>query len=1190
MEDEDGTCLFDVLCDPQALNDFLHGTNELPSGDLLINSSSGEPSLFTDTPSPASLLADDDCSQDTPVSGCVDLSFLEEALLTSPGSSLGSGGPEVQEDPNVQLVEQQKESEEIWDFLQQSLQEANITEDTLALEAGLAQTVETLQFGLSGTSLPLPSTPYFPKQLTLPGLSSLPKDTQTAVEPPQPSLLAVGPGCPSLKPPGTQLISLLPGNVFPTPPLEASFSINSTQSTSMIIQKTLPTRQMLASTVRTITPSGFMLQKTLLPIQPKLPVSIQPRLVQISPRPSGQKPLQGFAFISTNTSQSVLLSPSVGSKQSLQAQSAPSVSKPVSFNLVGKGGPIVIQPQDPFQGQRQFFLPSQTPATFSQSTSIPRCILSTPSNQVSNKPSVDSSHIVTVRPRQINFSPIFTSPTGQLTLKQGALLSGSLPIHTTPPTVFQMPTQLAGTYASQVQGQHAVVQNTVGNQTTLINNANMLIPDMTTTPVESGQSMIQSLPLVPQAQSAQISGPEGKACLTQNSVLLLPERTTEDQQEKVNKPFQESGLLLPASVEAPVAETHSLPSPVSTLPQSSPDISCTPKTVLSLSPQLITQTGEHNPLNHNQALAHPPQQYPQKPSASQDQPAATLLVQVDNHISASVGEAEDSLTSLTASETFSSLCESEEILMPTCHGSEHTDILLQSPIGQCSVKTTDTDSMKGSTTPVSDEQDPSVLIALGADPKFHGGPVMSKSPSSSLEKLFMYLEQLGQSHVLTELSRTSESTDHEYKQQYSEHDTEPTVPRNNGLISFNQRELQEKVHLGPRLLAQDKETYSTLQKNQTLTASVDPKEEKLRLTKRQHRFKQQLFLDHSAVLNPNTSAPFVSVEDALRHLLPYHTCARALPNQADFISVDKQFECVSVVLLKRIKDMLNKYRKLLLTESQQESPSAEMVMLERLFLQSERVSLVEDRRKTRREPAESFLMSRAKNSSQHSQVSSVQTGLAGCPPSPPSWTLQSDRPPGLKTYRSSSKGAIRLTIKQESGSRKVIHNSCDASHVISGFKRNYSGQLTKGGAMQGKYESLKPPLSNVAEDKNDQRPDQQNKMKLHLDMETIRTGSDSQNLSDSVATQDYVAPRVQGLLPEQCTPVLKRNKLAASVAESPSLPALVEDRELSEHLQSALDSILELQRLQGSVAGVKPKIQQPRALDQAVVSMLEGEL
>lgn len=50
------------------------------------------------------------------------------------------------------------------------------------------------------------------------------------------------------------------------------------------------------------------------------------------------------------------------------------------------------------------------------------------------------------------------------------------------------------------------------------------------------------------------------------------------------------------------------------------------------------------------------------------------------------------------------------------------------------------------------------------------------------------------------------------------------------------------------------------------------------------RVKQQLFLDHSAVLSPNTLAPFVSVEDAVRHLLPYHTCARALPSQTDFIS------------------------------------------------------------------------------------------------------------------------------------------------------------------------------------------------------------------------------------------------------------------------------------------------------------------
>ncbi|XP_067223673.1 BRD4-interacting chromatin-remodeling complex-associated protein isoform X3 [Chanodichthys erythropterus] len=1143
MEDENGTCLLDVLCDPQALNDFLHGTNELPSGDLLINSSSGEPSLFTDSPSPASLLADDASSQDTPVSGCVDLSFLEEALLASPVSSLGSGGPEEAQE-NVQLVEQQKESEEICDILQKSLQEADITEDTLALEAGLVQTAETLQLSLSDATLPLPATPYFSKPLTMPGLISLPKYTQTAVEPPQPSLLAVGPGCPSLKPPGTQLMSLLPGNVFPTPPLETSFSINSAQSTSMITQKTLASLtscQMLASTVRTITPSVVMLQKTPLPIQPKLPVNIQPRLVQISPRPSGQKTLPGFAFISANTTQSVLLSPSVGSKQSLQAQSTPNVNKPVSFNLVGQGSPIVIQPQDTFQGQRQFFLPSQTPATMTQSTSISRCLLSTPSNQVSNKPNVDSSHIVTIQPRQINISPIFTSPTRQLTLRHGTFLSGSLPIRTTPPTVFQMPTQLPGTYAPQVQGQNdTVVQNPIGNQIRLINNANMLIPDMTAIPIVNGQSVKQSLPMAPPAQRALVGGPEGKVSLAQNS-------TTEDE-EKVNEPLQERRLLLPqASAEAPMVEIHFQPSPVSTLLQSlPPDDSCNPKPVLSLSPKLITQTeeqqfteGERNPLHHNQALIHLPQQHPLKLSTTQDTLAENLLGQMDN-ISTATGETEDSLTPFTASEAFSVSCESEEIPMPAYHGSEHSDNLLQSPIGQCSVKTTSTGSMMGSIPPASDEVDSSMSIALGAEPKCQEG----------LVKML----------------------------------TVPYERNNSGIISLDRHDLQEIVHLVPRLHSQDKETYSALQKKTPNACSS--KEEKLTLAKRQHMVKQQLFLDHSAVLSPNTSAPFVSVEDAVRHLLPYHTCARALPSQADFISVDKEFECFSVVLLKRTKDMINKYRQLLLAESQ-ESPSAEMVMLERLFLQSERLSLGEERRRARRDPADSrFLMSQPKNSSQHSQVSSVQTGLSGCPPSPPSWTLQSDRPPGLKTYRSSSRGALRLTIKHESGSRKIIHNSaCDASNAISGYKRNYSGQLTMGGAMQGKDDSLQPPLSNVEENKNEL-----NKLKLHPDMKTIKTGIDSQNHSDYVAMPDYVASRVQGLLPEQCTPVLKRNRLVASAAESPSLPTLVEDGELSEHLQSAIDSILELQRLQGSTVGVKPNIQQPHALDQAVSSMLEGQL
>nr|XP_005169955.1 glioma tumor suppressor candidate region gene 1 protein-like isoform X1 [Danio rerio]XP_021323180.1 glioma tumor suppressor candidate region gene 1 protein-like isoform X1 [Danio rerio] len=1159
MEDEDGTCLLDVLCDPQALNDFLHGTNELSSGDLLINPSSGEPSLFTDTPSPGSLLADDASSQDTPGSGCVDLSFLEEALLASPASSLGRGSPEeLQEHPNVQTVEQQKE---ICDILQQSLQEADITEDTLALEAGLAETAETLALS--------DATSYLSKPLSIPGLISLPKDTQTAVEPPQPSLLAVGPGCPSLKPTGAQLMSLLPGNVFPTPPLEAPFSINSAQSTSMIIQKSLPSligRQMLTSTVRTVAPSGVMLQKMPQPIQPKLPVNIQPRLVQISPRPTGQKPLPGIAFISANTSQSVLFSPSVGPKQ---AQSAGSVSKPVSFNLVGQGGPIVLQPQDPFQGQRHFFLPSQAPAALTQSTSIPRCLFSAPSNQMSNKPNVESSQIVTVQPRQINFGPIFTSPTGQLTLKQGALLSGSLPIQSRPPTVFQMPAQIAGTYASQVQGQHdAIVHSAVGNQITLINHANMLISDMTTVPIVNGQPVMQSLPTVPPDQRALSEGPERKMSLISNPALLLPEKTIDDE-GKVKETLQESRLIPPASAESPSVEIHPQPSPVSL--HSSPDASCTPEPDLSLSPQLISQTGaqhfpegEQNPLHQIQALIHLPQQYTLNSSDTERSLATNVLVQMDNNISTASSEVEHSLTALTASETFPSLCESEESSMTLYHHSEHSDIL-QSPIDQCSVGTVGT-SFELTSAP--DVQESSMSVALGSDARFQEGPASSQSPSSSTEK-FRCLPHLGQTHVLTEHGRTTEPTTQENMLKYMQYENELTVPHgknNRSMISSDQ--LEEMVHLEPRLEPLDKKTYSELQKEfQTTSTYKDLKEEKLTLAEKQQRVKQQMLLDHTAVLSPNTSAPFVSVEDAVRHLLPYHSCAKALPSQADFISVDKQFECFSVVLLKRIKDMLNKYRQLLLAESQQDSPSAEMVMLERLFLQSERLSLVEDKRRARREPAESILMSQTKSST---PVSSVKAGLSCCPSSPPSWTLQSDRPPGLKTYRSSSKGALRLTIKQESGS-----SASEAANAVCGFKRNYSKQVT-----EGKDQVIKPALLNVDESKSEF-----NKLKLNLNKETESTDSDLQNLTDSVTNPDYIAQRREGLFPEQCSPVLKRTRPMASTAES-----LLDDGELSEDLQSAIDSILELQRLQGSGAGLKTKNHQLHALEQAVGSMLGGQL
>lgn len=473
----------------------------------------------------------------------MDLSFLDEALLASPAG--GDDSEEVCEPLQVEAeVTQQQEEEETCDILQQSLQEADITEHTLALEAGLAQSSDVLSLYPPG--IPPSSPSYMSKPLSISGVTTLPRDTQVAVDPPQPSLLAVGPGCPSLKPVPPQLMGLLPGNVFPAPPTpDTSFCLSRAQGSNMIIHKTLPGLT-LSPAIRTSAPSEIILQRTPLPIQPKLPINIQPRLVQISPKPSEQKSSPGLTFIPPAASQNILLSSSVGPRQPLPSQSTTTLNKPVSLQLVNQGGSIVIQPQSLFQGQSHFILPSQ--GSVNQSATVSRPLLSTTNNQMPSAAPlagqlVDGSQIVTVRPRQLNFSPVFTTPTGQLTLRQGALLSGPLQLQSAPPTVFQMPAQLAGAYSAHAQGQQGVVHTpALGKQITLINTPGVLAPDMTAISIVNGPSLVQSLPFVSQAQRHKGGGPEEQLSLPQTPVLLLPERTTADKNEQLQSILQVSFL------------------------------------------------------------------------------------------------------------------------------------------------------------------------------------------------------------------------------------------------------------------------------------------------------------------------------------------------------------------------------------------------------------------------------------------------------------------------------------------------------------------------------------------------------------------------------------------------------------------------------------------------------------------------
>ncbi|KAG8443715.1 hypothetical protein GDO86_009040 [Hymenochirus boettgeri] len=105
----------------------------------------------------------------------------------------------------------------------------------------------------------------------------------------------------------------------------------------------------------------------------------------------------------------------------------------------------------------------------------------------------------------------------------------------------------------------------------------------------------------------------------------------------------------------------------------------------------------------------------------------------------------------------------------------------------------------------------------------------------------------------------------------------------------------------------------------------------------------QIHNDQERVLVPDKSQ-FVSMRDTIERLLPYHVFQGAHPTKEDIGKVDHEFESVSTHLLKKMQSMLNKYRSLLLEDAMRITPSAEAVMLDRMFNQEERAALTCEKR------------------------------------------------------------------------------------------------------------------------------------------------------------------------------------------------------------------------------------------------------
>ncbi|XP_063109065.1 BRD4-interacting chromatin-remodeling complex-associated protein isoform X5 [Cavia porcellus] len=1089
MDDEDGRCLLDVICDPQALNDFLHGSEKLDSDDLLDAPGEAQsafyegPGLHVQEASGNHL--NPEPSQPAP---SVDLDFLEDDILGSPATAGGGGGGGGADQP--------------CDILQQSLQEANITEQTLEAEAELDLgpfQLPTLQAadggagptGASGAAaVATGPQALFPGGADLLGLQAQPTVlTHQALVPPQdmvnkalsvqpflqpvglgnvtlqpiPGLQGLPNGSPggataatlglapiqvvgqpvmALNPPTSQLLAkqvpvsgYLASAAGPSEPVTLASAGVSPQGAGLVIQKSLPAA--VATTLNgnsvfagagaaTVAASGapsgqplavapglgtsplvpapnVILHRTPTPIQPK-PAGVLPsKLYQLTPKPFApagatltiqgepgalpQQPKapQNLTFMAAagKAGQNVVLSgfpapalqanvfkqPPVTTAGTVPPQPPGALSKPMSVHLLNQGSSIVIPAQHVLPGQNQFLLPGAPAAV-----PLPQSLSALPA-------SVGGQILTAAAPHpggQLIANPILTNQNLAGPLSLGPVLAphsgahsaahilSAAPIQVGQPALFQMPVSLAAG-SLPTQSQPAPTG-----------------PAATTT-------VLQGVTLPPSAV-AMLNTPDGlvqpatPAAATGEATPVLAVQPAPSVPPAVSTPLP-LGLQQPPP-QAPQAPTpQAAAPPQATTPQPSP--------VLASSPEKII-------------LGQPP-------SAS----TTTILTQ-------------DSLQMFLpqmVTTPFPALPQ-PKALLERFHQVQ-SGIILQN-------KTSGAPQTSTSLVPLANPT-ASVLVS---------GPAPSGTPASS-------------SHPPAPAAMATAGLP-------------ALLPAEGKAFPSNLPTLSVAKASAPGPVKSSGLQYEGKLSGLKKPPALQPSKEAC--------FLEHLHKHQGSVLHPDYKTAFPSFEDAVHRLLPYHVYQGTLPSPSDYHKVDEEFETVSTQLLKRTHAMLNKYRLLLLEESRRVSPSAEMVMIDRMFIQEEKTTLALDKQLAKEKPDEYVSSSRSLGlpatvaSSEGPRPPGHGHGHGPAPPPAPgvpapahpptklvirhggaggspsvTWarassaTLSSpslssssaassldadedgpmpsrNRPP-IKTYEARSRIGLKLKIKQEAGFSKVVHNT-----------------------------------------------------------------------------------------------------------------------------------------------------------------------
>jgi hypothetical protein len=295
--------------------------------------------------------------------------------------------------------------------------------------------------------------------------------------------------------------------------------------------------------------------------------------------------------------------------------------------------------------------------------------------------------------------------------------------------------------------------------------------------------------------------------------------------------------------------------------------------------------------------------------------------------------------------------------------------------------------------------------------------------------------------------------------------------------------------------------------------------------KKAHLIETQLNLDQSGAVKPDIHTPFRDKKDACIRLIRYHCMDQPVLSQKDLHKADEIFELTAEHFIAKYAKMVDKYKYLLMKESMRSVQTSELMMLDRMYLTEERQSLM----RLRQEADEAVQM--------------VEMQQQQPPPSagPPSSAHPSE-PPTPQCGEDYDEWAC---IQRELGCLPPAEDAGPRQHNVVA--------VGGGPVVANAHAHLQPPKRTASSDSRLEtlkrfRVDKHNKKSsssdcVHNNSVLNNNNSSVQSVSSGINTHHH-----------------QQNSYEQQAGQHDAYDAEVENNSIDEQVQSAIDSILNLQQ------------------------------